>query len=400
MICVQCFAVTGLGRKRKQDFMETAPLAAFENARLAPKLHHPATFLERGVALPLTTPLLAGARARPSETKRLELIILNPSGGRGVYILPWAGIAAFCHPTVHDQVFNQRIAALPHVTPLIIRRVARQIALEGLAGEDAAVAAASAAETDKGELVLANYQLLMRLFQQMTADPMAARKLATGAGTDQAGRLRSAVEAAAAEVGRSADWTANALEQLADLMAGLGVGDGTKARIHRQITLLQETQAEIQAWSAARHDESLTEYGTTFSAVAGLTLSLAEGALAEARQLAADIVGLLQRWSVEPDGIRELAGRPEWLLDGWERICAIWRNAHDVPSQQLALADIAGLVPVMPKEVAHWSGTGQQLVDRDMSRHRRIVPFNRDWFTGESVFDVIARNESLRAAAC
>jgi hypothetical protein len=63
----------------------------------------PATFLERGVAVPFTTPQLNGARARPGERRPLELIIPNPSGGRGVYILPLEGIHDFCTLTINDR---------------------------------------------------------------------------------------------------------------------------------------------------------------------------------------------------------------------------------------------------------------------------------------------------------
>ena len=55
----------------------------------------PATFLERGVAVPFTTPMLAGTRARPSERGGTELLVPNPSGGTGVYILPWGSLRDF-----------------------------------------------------------------------------------------------------------------------------------------------------------------------------------------------------------------------------------------------------------------------------------------------------------------
>lgn len=379
--------------------MERSPAAAFDLGRLAPKLHHPATFLERGVALPLTTPLLAGARARPADNQRLELIILNPSGGRGVYIMPWAGITSFCRPTMHDSLLNQRIMALQHVTPTIIRRAARLVAAEGLAGEDAAEAARVATEADKADLILANYQLLIQLYEQPKPALGLASQLAPGG--NKAAQLRAAVEWAAKEVGHSADWVAAALEQLAGVIAGLGVSDsGAKPRIQHQIDTLAQTRAEINRWAQSRHDDAMTSYAATFHSVSGLTLSLAETAVAEARRLTANMTGLLHRWGSNPDSVRELAGRPEWLLDGWEPICALWKAARDGTTQELALAEIAGLVPVMPKEVATWGGDGTQLIDRDLSRFRRIVAFNTDWSTGESVFDAVARYEQLRAATC
>ncbi len=379
--------------------MDSAALNAFETARLTPKPYHPATFLERGVALPLTTPLLAGARTRPSETHRLELIILNPSGGRGVYILPWSAIGAFCRPTMHDAMFSQRIAALPHVTPAVIRRVARQIAIEGLAGEDAAEAAQAAAESDRGDLVLANYELLMVLYEQHAQEAKAPGL--SGGGPD-AERLRLAVEAAGARLGRSGDWAANALEELAEVVAGLGVRKrGAKARLQHQVDALSGIRAEIHDWAAARQDEAMTQSAAMVHTVAGLTLSLAETTMAAARALTADMSELLRRWAGEPDRIRDIAGRADWLLDGWDRVCAIWCSAQDTQSQELALTEIAGLIPVMPKEVTQWvsmEGGGSQIIDREVTRHRRVVRFKEDWLTGQSVFDEIARNERLRAA--
>jgi hypothetical protein len=104
----------------------------------------PTTFLERGVAVPFTTPLLAGARARPGGRNHLELIVPNPTGGAGVYILPWDDVAALCRPTVHDRQLSKAVASLRTVTPAMTRRVAREVAVVGLAGRGAAAAARSA----------------------------------------------------------------------------------------------------------------------------------------------------------------------------------------------------------------------------------------------------------------
>ena len=374
---------------------------AFENARLSPRLHHPATFLERGVALPLTTPLLSGARARPGAEDQLELIILNPSGGRGVYILPWSSIGVFCHPTMHDCIFAEHIAGYSHVTPTIIRRVARKIAADGLAGESAAEAAALAAASEKADLVVANYKLLMLLFDQAGQDLAAFGEHVPSLAEDPAARLRMTVNLVSARIGRSSDWTAAALEDMADTMSGIGLGeDGAKARLQRQMDRLRHMVADIHSWTAARQEDSMTEYGALIGSVANLTLSMAETTLAAVRALTKNMEVLLQGWASNPDRIRELASRPEWLLDGWDTICSIWQHARGDHSQALALAEIVGLVPVTPKEAATWTGFDNQVLDREMLRHRRIVPFNQDWLTGESVFDLIARNEQLRAAAC
>ncbi len=381
--------------------MDSTVSHAFENAKLSPKVYHPATFLERGVALPLTTPILAGSRARPAEGNRLELIIFNPSGGRGVYILPWDALGAFCRPTMHDCVFAERMAARSNVSPTIIRRVAREVAAEGLAGDDASEAARVAADADKADLILANYKLLMLLFEQVGHECGASGKDLPSLAEDPAARLRLAVEVVAHKIGRSADWTAAAFEDMAETMGGLGLGENAaNARLQHQMERLHFTQNDIHRWANVRKNDTITEYAVLFTSVANLTLSIAQQTIAAARALTENMVDLLREWASEPGRIRDLAARPDWLLDGWERICIIWQSAQDPLSQERALAEIMGLIPVMPKEVAVWAGAENQVIDREIRRHRRIVAFNKDWLTGESVFDLIARNEQIRAAAC
>ena len=382
--------------------MNNPPVTSlFESAKISPKVYHPATFMERGVALPLTTPILAGSRARPADGYRLELIIFNPAGGRGVYVLPWESLGVFCRPTMHDCVFAERMAARSNISPTSIRRVAREIAAEGLAGEDASEAARVAAEADKADLILANYNLLMLLSDQLGDDCGTLRKDAPSLAEDPAGRLRLAVEVVAEKIGRSADWTAAALEDMAETMGGIGLdGNATKARLQQLMDRLRHTQTDIHRWATNGKNDTNIEYAVLFCSVANLTLSVAQQTIMAARALTDNMVELLREWASEPERIRDLAARPDWLLDGWERICVVWQSAQDAPSQERALTEIMGLNPVMPKEVTVWTGGENQVVDREVKRHRRIVPFNKDWLTGESVFDLIARNEQIRAATC
>ena len=372
----------------------------FERARLTLKLYHPATFLERGVALPFTTPLLAGARARPAGHHQLELIVPSPSGGRGVYIMPWAAVSAFCRPTLHDMIFRERIASLPFVTPQIIRAVGREIAAEGLAGEDAADAARMALEAEKTELVLANFQLLLGLHAQVSANPAAVGRTHFESSPDRAERLRQAVDVTAAFLGQSADWIVTSLEQIAELMAPIGVQESQPPhRLRRQVALLTQVRGDIRNWTKERRDELQVSQGQTIYRVAELTLELVENAIGVARQIAADAVGLLRAWAKDRQAIGQILIRPEWLLDGWEQICLLWNDATDDIGRALILPEVADLVPVMPKEVARWGGDEIATADQPAWR-RRIVPFNEDWLTGAAVFGLIARNENLRAASC
>lgn len=360
--------------------------------------YHPATFLERGVLVPFTTPTLVGTRARPAERVALELVIPNPSGGRGVYILGWAGIGSLCRPTLHDRLLNERIATLRLVTPSAIRRIGREVAAEGLAGEDAMEAAARSEELERQDRLVVNYLLLMALMAQVNQGLPGAADEPRGT-AEMEERARLTVASIAPRLGRSTIWLAAALEAIADMIAGVGIGmTGRTSRLSRVMAQIQKSAAAISEWSGRQHSEHQIAYAEMICAVAEFTLGLARTALVHARDLATDMVALLSAWSTDPGAVARVATRPEWLLDGWEQICLLWQFAEDDAQRRAALLEMTGLVPVLPREVRDWAG---YFIEADLSiRLRRMIPLNQDWRTGSTVFDLIARNEQILAASC
>ena len=361
--------------------------------------YHPTTFLERGVAIPFTTPLLAGTRARPGEKRGLELVIPNPAGGRGVYIMPWKAITALCSPTLHDRQLNERIETLASVTPSTIRRVSREVAAEGLAGDEAMASAQKAADHDRGDRLLANYLLLLALVEQVDA-PTAEQKLAAVEDPEEMQqRARLAVAKVAPSLRRSTNWVASALESIGDTMSCIGVTVGsTTGRVPRLINLLKRCSEQVAAWSSAQRSDDQAAYAEMVCTVADHTLALADATLLQARGLTNDIVGLLRTWGTDPEPVIRLSGRPEWLLDGWEQICLLWTLADDDAARRAALVEMVQLLPVLPKETKEWS---DRFMEVDISlRLRRLIPLNEDWRTGVTVFDLVARNEHMRALAC
>ena len=360
--------------------------------------YHPATFLERGVLVPFTTPTLLGTRARPAERMNLELVIPNPSGGRGVYVLDWAAIGSLCRPTLHDRLLNERIATLRLVTPSAIRRIGREVAAQGLAGEDAMEAASRSEELERQERLVVNYLLLMALMAQVQQGEAGAADAPRGT-ADMQERARHTVATIAPRIGRSSVWLAAALEAIADMIVGVGVGmAGRTSRLARVMAQIQQSAVAIADWSGRQHSEYEAECAAMICAVAEVTLGLARTAVAQARALAADMVALLSAWSADPAPVARIATRPEWLLDGWEQICLLWQFAEDDAQRRAALAEMAGLVPVLPREVRDWAG---YFIEADQPvRLRRMIPLNEDWRTGATVFDLIARNEQILAATC
>ncbi|HVZ08519.1 hypothetical protein [Rhodopila sp.] len=360
--------------------------------------YHPATFLERGVAIPFTTPLLYGTRARPGQRNGAELIIPNPSGGRGVYIMSWASMAQLCTPTLHDRIFNEQIALLPSVTPASIRRVARKIALEGLAGDQAMEAADAAIAAEATDRTVTNYELLMRLVDQVAASPNAPFSARGHDTRDAARRARLTADFVSRLLGRSPDWLATALEQLADIITPFGTGtNDARARLPRVAARLRGVRKELANWSEAQVEEGLIEHCRVILALADVTLALADDVLKQAQELTGDVIELLRQWDANQDSIAERAARPDWLLDGWEQISLIWSHARDDAARRAAVAEIVALTPVMPKEVDGWLGGAEAA--NDILRFRRLVPLNEDWRTGAVAFKLVARNETFRALA-
>jgi len=58
---------------------------------------------------------------------------------------------------------------------------------------------------------------------------------------------------------------------------------------------------------------------------------------------------------------------------------------------------MALMVPTVPKEAEDWLGAAVD--DGERQRLRKLVHGFEDWRTGSLVFDLVARNEQIRALA-
>jgi hypothetical protein len=148
-------------------------------------------------------------------------------------------------------------------------------------------------------------------------------------------------------------------------------------------------------WAREHGDDSGAQ-AQMAAAVADLTIACADKTLAEAHGLIGDMAGLLREWGAAPDKLSQCVSRPEWLMDGWEQICLIWHCADGDAARRAALAEMALLVPVLPKEASDW--VGMKIDDDMVMRFRKTVSLNQDWRTGAQ-FERIERNEKLRALA-
>lgn len=359
-----------------------------------PKAYVPVTFLERGVQVPFTTPMLAGTRARPAERYGTELLVPNLSGGRGVYVLPWAGIQKLCCPTVHDRRLNQKVEALITVTPSTIRHAARAVAVEGLAGREAQVAATRATELDHRDRMRTNFLLLVALLDRLDPGSLNPAWLAEPS-LELEAQACGTIVARAPRLGLAPDTIITDLEQLAEVFSVIGVhAESRPARIPLLLDMLSELHEATTAWARAHRGE-LADIAAMIAEVAGATVTCAASTLRDARILTEDVVQLVRQWSTNAGAVIRLAARPEWLLDGWEQICLLWRDAEMPGAQEAALAEMAMLAPVLPKETRNWVRAPIQ--EQSLFTYRRTVLANEDWRTGAAGQELIWRNERLRA---
>ena len=369
----------------------------------------PARFAERGVFLPFTTPFLLGGRMRRAERGGAELVLAHPAGAEGVYILPWSAVPSLCAPTLHDRALWERAAsaALPELCPAMARRAARAVAESGFAGRDAA-RAATAAEAARRETVTAiHYGLLLDLLRRIEPTDSAADGSPrvptphTLAETERC--VRSALGRLRQEGGPTPTVAMGALGEIAGALEGCGLSaeGARRARLPRLVAGLADMAAEMHEAAAQASNDARRAGLRLVAESASLALRCARATLDAAHALLDDPWSLLRRWPEERGNILDRLSHPEWTLDGWDAVRALWRS-RDTEDGTAALHDMAQLVPPMPAEVAAWTGcdaAGRMEALREglrLWRRATALPTDAAPAAGR-LAELTARNERLRA---
>lgn len=359
--------------------------------------HQPATFAERGVHVPFTTPMLSGARARAAKRGGLELIVPNPSGGRGAYVLPWAGVRDLCIPTVHDMRLHGLIAVVPQVTPDAVRHAARTTAAEGLAGRPAKAAMLAAIDRDRCARGEIDRHLLVLLLRQKERPE--AGLVPPEAETPELlqRRARRVIVEAAPQLGLAPGQIVSILEEVAGLLLDAGIGPLSQtARLPRLLAAVTALRDETHRRAADPVDEArpLLEL---VRATCDFSIACTTPLLRDVRVAAGDMLPLIHAWATDPGRIAALCARPGWVLDGWERVCLLWQQAGTAAGQLAALAEMAILLPLIPREAEGWLG-GLPEPDQKITL-RGIVEGAQGSRPRSSLPELIARNERLVAMA-
>jgi hypothetical protein len=353
-----------------------------------PPGYQTASFRERGAAMPLTTPLLSGARVRLTDREGLELVVPKATGGRRNTLVAWDHIADLCALSVHDIRLLDRVGRLRIITPGTIRDASWLTLSEGFAGRRARAAAMAAMAADQEARVRTHYHLLLALVShyEPAGRPIPPAKLPSMAAY--------AIERLAAHCHWRPESVADALTRLAPLLAPIGLGEriGT-ARIPSLLATLQAFRRSIDTlpidtdWDA--------EAVALITRTTEIALACVTGALTEARALADNIPALIGAWMTDPAALTARLIRADWLTDGWISLCSYWTMAVDHDGQPPELADLVLLLPMIPDEVALWPGfAADTILPAHHARDR--LP---DEYSETNLIDALARNESLVALA-
>ncbi len=357
------------------------------------RLYEPSTFLDRGVTVPFTTPILMGARARPCEDRDgLEVIIANPSGGSGVYILPWAAIPQICTPTLHDRRLWYLLRDVKILSPKIVREAVEAAALEGLAGRQASQAVREARMAREAREKRINFALLLNLIKHVERPNDALPSPELDDPRELKMRSQRAVLQSAQQLRMTTEAVANALEELSKAFNGFGLSnDKDPAPSRDLIQELHRLAEDIGAWRQELPEAAGAMTACLLQESLEFTLNCAVQSTEEFDSMLGDTFAAIKAWKQDRTDLHQRLTRLDWLLDGWDVILGIW-NSTSLLERENAIIEMALLAPILPKEINGWFG-----LDVDWAkpqRNIRIVQQFEDWRSGR-ILDMIARNESL-----
>lgn len=392
----------------------------------------PRTFRERGLVGSFTTPTLSGARLRivPNAATYssdraisqidgrttasgclrgpvLEVVVPNPSGGRGVYILPWNDIGRLCRPTMHDVILGRVLTGLleahaNRLTPALVREASWQTAAQGLAGREAAQAAERAIQRRQSGLVATRFTLLMEITEQSETPPAACRFV--DASPDEIERRgREALARRAQELAVPAQSMPVLLDILADAYVdmgiGLGMAEASQSKLVADLGILHHDLmgvAQLDGGIAATHAQADARDALGVAAAAELAARMARALLEAVRLRVRDMPGLMATVIAAPDEVIEQCVRVLWLLDGWSPVCRLWHAPPELLPRHVALQEMATRIPVLPDEVETWLGLPGGIADKLFRRSTASFAASQ---REVSLPERIARQERLLAMA-
>jgi hypothetical protein len=357
----------------------------------------PPTFAERGASVPFTTPIIVGSRVR-GRNDVLELVVPNPSGAKGNYILGWKSLPEVFSLTVHDRVLHRAIDEAGASTPEAVRTATLRTAATGLAGPAAAKQAKALLKEQEDFKLLIQFSLLSETVKQLSQGQLqiTLAHVQSETGRQQAKLILARV---AHRVNIEGNELYARIEAWSDAIGAIGTPKVAKApRLRKMRQRIEEFANSIGGWSEVDKSEH-APLGGLASLVARETSALAAEVFAEADTFIEKVDRTVAKWDQSLEAISAAVERISWMLDGWDLLVAMWEDAvikapHE---QQATVQELARILPIIPEEEV--SGARRDKI-RDIGvQRRKLVKPMEDWVTGTIDADLRTRLEKYKAKA-
>lgn len=309
----------------------------------------PATFRERGVAVPYTTPMLQFARARRAGPSAVEILVPSLMGGSGVFVVPHHALPDIVSLSVHDRALHERLSDIDPMTPLTVWPVADRVAATGLAGPRLARRAREGLQADADRPALLFGRFVARLARLLGTDTPDEAFDGPGDGTAKA---EATLVELAGTLGLPGDASLAHLRAWADIMQPLGLPDGTVSGPLAARLASMETMADaLRAWLADEPTET-AEMAESTARAAMDAAGRAHDAIARLARPLADIGGALEKPDETAETLTQGVELVAWLLNGWRRVVDHWRatSGGERWEQRQGLEQVVHHLPVLPSE--------------------------------------------------
>jgi len=359
----------------------------------------PLSFRERGATVPFTTPILLNARIRASDIGHSrEMVVANPSGGRGAFVLPWSAMPEICAPTLYDRHLWNNLNDAEDISPIGIRQEAQQLAAQGLAGRHAATAAREAQLRDEAAQRLMRSILLEGLIASTeTPEEKSNAAQAVEASTRANRHERALMRASAIAEVPFAEFATD-LEALAVALSGATPEiSGEESRLRQMLGGLGRMANGIASWVNEENETGPHNLAAHFIyQSARQTMECAEKALSATNKMIVDFGRLLPHWKTEKEKVLEHARIPDWVMDGWRTPLVLWETTGPA-ERRAAIWELAVIAPVLPREAKAWLGKTSDWRETP-TRVTQTVQEKTDWRSGIQM-NMVARNENLLGSA-
>lgn len=358
----------------------------------------PATFAQRGTAVPFSSDGLKHARMRVGDEGEMEALVPGLAGGRSVYVIPWPVLPEIVPMTVHDRKLHETLFSRRPHAPHELRACALDVAKSGVGGIKLATEARNILASESAHRLATQCTLLGGAIRQLAADKAKKLDLSVSGLSRAEGMLaaRSALKSVAGEMGVQAEDIYGRIERWAEVVHPIGPPDDEHpGHLRSTIRQIDRFVDEVRAWSAEEPPESAMMAHECVMVCADV-LDNGQRCEADVDAASEDMRTTLKTWDRTVARLRAGIDRLAWVLDGWDRVVTVWDSKRDRPAYERreAMEMIFRFLPVLPEEALR--NTGRTIWTRFQENRRRRIQANQSWFTGEDDEEMLRRLDRFR----